>query len=167
MPLIFRKIFPGNNDQDNNQELSWDRVKLNLTFLSVLTTRQLFRNKLSSALLQFANVFLSRAHVTIRLRVMEMINFGSLSIRLNFAVNCCFSCSSGKCLLGEHLQKNVNKSSCTDNVDSSAAMRSDRSDNVTTAKVYERSKRCLKLTRWAKHQDKFGIKKWERHQAVA
>lgn len=27
--LIVRKIFPDNNDQDNNQELSWDRLKLN------------------------------------------------------------------------------------------------------------------------------------------
>lgn len=60
--------------------------------------RRLFRSKLCSALLQCANVFLTRAHVTIRLCLMEMINFGSLSILLNFAVNCCFSCSSGKCL---------------------------------------------------------------------
>lgn len=98
------------------------------------TRRQQIRNRPSSALLEFATVFLSRVHVITRLCLMSMINCGSLSIL--FAVNCCFSCSSRKCLLGEHLQKNVNKSSCTDNVDSSAAMRSDRSDNVTTAKVY-------------------------------
>lgn len=91
------------------------------------TRRQQIRNRPSSALLEFATVFLRRVHVI-------TINCGSLSIL--FAVNCCFSCSSRKCLLGEHLQKNVNKSSCTDNVDSSAAMRSDRSNNVTTAKVY-------------------------------
>lgn len=44
-----------------------------------LTRRQQFRNKLSSALLEFANVFWSRVHVTIRLCLMEMINCGSLS----------------------------------------------------------------------------------------
>lgn len=101
-------------------------------------------------------MFLSRVHVSVRLCLMQMMNFESLSILLNFAVNCCSSCSRGKCLLRDHLQKNVNKSSCTDNVDSSAAMRSDRSDNVTTAMVYERGKRCLKSTQWAKHQDSFG-----------